>query len=111
MLWERKTQLAKEMKESVDSEAGQAEVKAMKAEIHRMQVKMIENIVNNTRVHVHFCTCIRIKRDMIKCWIFHYCDVCLIIIHHSVYGYKFSYKLHVHVHVLQCMYSTCTLHV
>ena len=38
MLWERKTQLAKEMKESVDSESGQAEVKAMKAEIHRMQV-------------------------------------------------------------------------
>lgn len=39
MLWERKTQLAKEMKESVDSEAGQAELKAMKAEIHRMQVR------------------------------------------------------------------------
>ncbi len=38
LLWERKTQLAKEMKESVDSEAGQAEVRTMKAEIHRMQV-------------------------------------------------------------------------
>lgn len=38
MLWERKIQLAKEMKESVDSETGQAEIKAMKAEIHRMQV-------------------------------------------------------------------------
>lgn len=38
MLWERKIQLTKEMKESVDSETGQAEIKAMKAEIHRMQV-------------------------------------------------------------------------
>ena len=39
MLWERKIQLAKEMKESVDSETGQTEVRAMKAEIHRMQVR------------------------------------------------------------------------
>ena len=38
MLWERKIQMAKEMKESVDSEAGQAEIRAMKAEVHRMQV-------------------------------------------------------------------------
>lgn len=39
MLWEKKIQLAKEMRASVDSEAGQAEVRAMKAEIHRMKVK------------------------------------------------------------------------
>ncbi len=52
MLWERKTQLAKEMKESVDSEAGQAEVKAMKAEIHRMQVNN-NNTVTVVRYHVH----------------------------------------------------------
>ena len=38
MLWEKKIQIGKEMKEAVDSEAGQAEVKAMNAEIHRMQV-------------------------------------------------------------------------
>lgn len=38
MLWEKKIKLAKEMKDSVDSEAGQTEVKAMKTEIHRMQV-------------------------------------------------------------------------
>lgn len=38
MLWERKIQLAKEMREMVDSETGQAELKAMKAEIHRMEV-------------------------------------------------------------------------
>ena len=38
MLWEKKIQVAREMKETVDSETGQAEVKAMKAEIHRMQV-------------------------------------------------------------------------
>nr|XP_023412487.1 coiled-coil domain-containing protein 40 [Loxodonta africana] len=39
MLWEKKIQLAKEMRASVDSETGQAEIRAMKAEIHRMKVK------------------------------------------------------------------------
>ncbi|KAG8565046.1 hypothetical protein GDO81_012688 [Engystomops pustulosus] len=39
MLWEKKIQLAKEMKNAVDSEAGQGEIRAMKAEIHRMQVR------------------------------------------------------------------------
>ncbi|OBS83370.1 hypothetical protein A6R68_22651 [Neotoma lepida] len=40
MLWEKKIQLAKEMRASVDSETGQAEIHAMKAEIHRMKVKL-----------------------------------------------------------------------
>lgn len=39
MLWEKKTQLAKETRAAVDSEVGQGEMKAMKAEIHRMQVR------------------------------------------------------------------------
>ncbi|XP_037666480.1 coiled-coil domain-containing protein 40 [Choloepus didactylus] len=39
MLWEKKIQLAKEMRASVDSETGQMEIRAMKAEIHRMKVK------------------------------------------------------------------------
>ncbi|KFP80681.1 Coiled-coil domain-containing protein 40, partial [Acanthisitta chloris] len=39
MLWEKKIQLAKEMRAAVDSEAGQGEIRAMKAEIHRMQVR------------------------------------------------------------------------
>ncbi|XP_039265191.1 coiled-coil domain-containing protein 40-like isoform X1 [Styela clava] len=39
MLWEKKTQLAKETRAAVDSEVGQSEIKAMKAEIHRMQVR------------------------------------------------------------------------
>ncbi|GAB5581383.1 coiled-coil domain-containing protein 40 isoform X2 [Prionailurus iriomotensis] len=38
MLWEKKIQLAKEMRASVDSETGQMEIRAMKAEIHRMKV-------------------------------------------------------------------------
>lgn len=38
LLWERKIQLAKEMKTAVDSDAGQGEIKGMKAEIHRMEV-------------------------------------------------------------------------
>ncbi|XP_053562392.1 coiled-coil domain-containing protein 40 [Bombina bombina] len=39
MLWEKKIQLAKEMRNAVDSEAGQGEIRAMKSEIHRMQVR------------------------------------------------------------------------
>ena len=38
LLWERKIQLAKEMRAAVDSEDGQGEIKGMKAEIHRMEV-------------------------------------------------------------------------
>ena len=38
MLWEKKIQIAREMKDVVDSDAGQTEVRAMKSEIHRMQV-------------------------------------------------------------------------
>lgn len=40
MLWEKKIQLAKEMRASVDSDASQMEIHAMKAEIHRMKVSM-----------------------------------------------------------------------
>lgn len=39
MLWEKKIQIAKETHDAVDSNVGQAEIKAMKSEIHRMQVR------------------------------------------------------------------------
>ncbi|XP_035424617.1 coiled-coil domain-containing protein 40 isoform X3 [Cygnus atratus] len=39
MLWEKKIQLTKEMRSAVDSETGQGEIRAMRAEIHRMQVR------------------------------------------------------------------------
>ena len=39
MLWEKKTQLARETRAAVDSDIGEGEIKAMKAEIHRMQVR------------------------------------------------------------------------
>ncbi|KAF7236894.1 Coiled-coil domain-containing protein 40 [Varanus komodoensis] len=39
MQWEKKIQLAKEMRAAVDSETGQGEIRAMKTEIHRMQVR------------------------------------------------------------------------
>ncbi|XP_069123768.1 coiled-coil domain-containing protein 40-like [Argopecten irradians] len=39
MLWEKKTQLARETRAAVDSEVGQGEIKAMNAEIHRMTVR------------------------------------------------------------------------
>lgn len=41
MLWEKKTQLAREAKNAVDLEYGQGEIRAMKAEIHRMQVRKL----------------------------------------------------------------------
>ncbi|XP_070596284.1 coiled-coil domain-containing protein 40 [Erythrolamprus reginae] len=39
MHWEKKIQIAKEMRAAVDSDAEQNEIRAMKAEIHRMQGK------------------------------------------------------------------------
>ncbi|KAF6040311.1 CCDC40 [Bugula neritina] len=39
MLWEKKTQLARETRAAVDSEVGQGEISAMKSEIHRMEVR------------------------------------------------------------------------
>lgn len=39
MLWEKKTQLARETRAAVDSDVGQGEIRAMKAEIHRMSVR------------------------------------------------------------------------
>ena len=39
MLWEGKTQLAKETRDAVDKEVGQGEIKQMKSEIHRMEVR------------------------------------------------------------------------
>ncbi|XP_075760222.1 coiled-coil domain-containing protein 40 isoform X5 [Pelodiscus sinensis] len=39
MLWEKKIQLAKEMRAAVDSDTGQGEIRAMRTEIHRMQVR------------------------------------------------------------------------
>ncbi|XP_042198455.1 coiled-coil domain-containing protein 40 [Callorhinchus milii] len=39
MLWERKIQLGKEARSAVDSNIGQSEVRSMRAEIHRMQVR------------------------------------------------------------------------
>lgn len=39
MVWEKRIQIAKEMKTAVDSETGQGEIKEMKFEIHRMKVR------------------------------------------------------------------------
>ncbi|XP_057311737.1 coiled-coil domain-containing protein 40-like [Hydractinia symbiolongicarpus] len=39
MLWEKKTQLAREARDTVDSDVGNGEIHAMKAEIHRMEVR------------------------------------------------------------------------
>ncbi|XP_055874600.1 coiled-coil domain-containing protein 40-like [Biomphalaria glabrata] len=39
MLWEKKTQLARETRDAVNSEIGQGEMQAMRSEIHRMQVR------------------------------------------------------------------------
>lgn len=56
MLWEKKIQLAKEMRNSVDSETGQSEIRAMKAEIHRMKVSCL-SVVGTGRPDVaHWAT-------------------------------------------------------
>ncbi|KAI1896397.1 hypothetical protein AGOR_G00094360 [Albula goreensis] len=39
MLWEKKTQLARESQLAVNSEIGQGDIRSMKAEIHRMEVR------------------------------------------------------------------------
>ncbi|XP_062304160.1 coiled-coil domain-containing protein 40 isoform X2 [Osmerus eperlanus] len=39
MLWEKKTQLARETLSAVDSEVGQGDIRTMRTEIHRMQVR------------------------------------------------------------------------
>ncbi|XP_071132695.1 coiled-coil domain-containing protein 40-like [Mytilus edulis] len=50
MLWEKKTQLARETRAAVDSEVGQGEIKAMKAEIHRMQVRYAQLMKNQEKM-------------------------------------------------------------
>ncbi len=47
MLWEKKTQLARETRNAVDSEVGSGEMRAMKAEIHRMQVRYTQLMKHN----------------------------------------------------------------
>ncbi|XP_075260271.1 coiled-coil domain-containing protein 40-like [Convolutriloba macropyga] len=42
MLWEKKTQILRETRAAVDSEAGQGEIKQMKSEIHRMEVRFAQ---------------------------------------------------------------------
>jgi len=42
LLWERKIQLARETIAAVDSEVGQGEIKSMRSEIHRMELKFKE---------------------------------------------------------------------
>jgi len=41
LLWDKKTQLAKEMKELVHSDEGQFEVRSLKTEIHQMEVRSL----------------------------------------------------------------------
>ena len=50
MLWEKKTQLARETRNAVDSEVGQGEMRAMKAEIHRMQVRYTQLMKQQERM-------------------------------------------------------------
>ena len=50
MLWEKKTQLARETREAVDGEVGQGEMKAMRAEIHRMQVRYTQLMKQQERM-------------------------------------------------------------
>lgn len=40
MLWEKKIQLERETQEALDPDYGQPEIKGMKKEIHRMQLRL-----------------------------------------------------------------------
>ena len=42
MMWEKKKQIAKEMKSAVDLQAGQGEINEMRFSIHRMKVRYSE---------------------------------------------------------------------
>jgi len=69
MLWEKKTQLAREARNAVDSEIGQGEIHAMKAEIHRMEVrfaqlmKQQEKMIQDMEKSVFKRECIIVKGD------------------------------------------------
>ncbi|XP_028912869.1 coiled-coil domain-containing protein 40 isoform X2 [Ornithorhynchus anatinus] len=72
MLWEKKIQLAKEMRAMVDSDTGQGEIRAMKTEIHRMQVrhaqlmKKQEKMIRDTEVAVSLRETILIRAESQK---------------------------------------------
>lgn len=51
MLWEKKTQLAREAKNAVATDYGQGEIHSMKAEIHRMEVHNCEPFI-----YIYFLT-------------------------------------------------------
>ncbi|GAA6228588.1 coiled-coil domain-containing protein 40 isoform X2 [Lates japonicus] len=50
MLWEKKTQLVKETRSAVDSEVGQGDIQIMKAEIHRMEVRLNQQMKQQERL-------------------------------------------------------------
>ena len=71
MLWEKKIQLAKETRAAVDSDVGQGEIQAMKAEIHRMTVRysqlmkqqerMIQDMEKSVSRLVNYRSTVKIK--------------------------------------------------
>ncbi|XP_059199638.1 coiled-coil domain-containing protein 40 [Centropristis striata] len=71
LLWEKKTQLIKETRSTVDSEVGQGDIKMMKAEIHRMEVrlnqlmKQQENLLRESEATVARRETIVLRREVI----------------------------------------------
>jgi coiled-coil domain-containing protein 40 len=72
MTWDKRIQIAKEMKQAVDSETGQGEIKEMKFEIHRMQVrynelmKLQEKFVRDMEAAVSRRDTIAIRGDFVQ---------------------------------------------
>lgn len=64
MMWERRIQIAKEMKSAVDSEAGQGEIKEMKFEIHRMKVRYSDLMKQQEKLVREMEACV-LRRDSI----------------------------------------------
>ncbi|KAL3067510.1 hypothetical protein OYC64_017271 [Pagothenia borchgrevinki] len=50
MLWEKKIQLVKETRSAVDSEVGQGDIQIMKAEVHRMEVRLNHQLKQQERL-------------------------------------------------------------
>jgi len=65
LLWERKIQLEKEIQSALDPEIGQTEIKSLKKEIHRMELRL-EEVRKRQEQTIHEMERSVYKREMIQ---------------------------------------------
>lgn len=79
MLWEKKTQLARETRAAVDSEIGQGEISAMRAEIHRMEVRYAQLMRQQEKMIQDMEKAVsRYTKRTTSCQTFPLCDISII---------------------------------